>query len=148
MVHIATFLLIMNVDLSYTELRFPIDEGLLYMPNRTGNICPKKPHMTVVHRDKISEIEKVNERITFIEKMMNAYNLRDVLMSINNPRRLLWLNFIAGVARGLGLTVGTAIVLAVLFFILQNFVSLPFIGEHIAELIKIIDEYRGDIYRY
>lgn len=118
------------------------------MLNQPEKIRPKKPHITVVNRDMMSEIEKVGTRLSFIERMMHEYNLRDILMSINNPRRLLWLNFIAGVARGLGLTVGTAIVLAILFFILQNIVSLPFIGEHIAELIKIIEEYRSEIYIY
>lgn len=108
----------------------------------------KKPHMTVVNRDMMSEIERVGTRLSFIEKMMHEYNVRDVLLSINNPRRLLWLNFIAGVARGLGLTVGTAIVLAFLFFVLQKIVSLPIIGEYIANLIEFVEEYRGESYMY
>lgn len=108
----------------------------------------KKPHITVVNRDMMSEIENVGSRLSFIERMMQDYNLRDVLMSINNPRRLMWLNFIAGVSRGLGLTVGTAIVLGILFFILQHIVSIPVIGEYIADLIKFIEEYRSEAYRY
>lgn len=116
--------------------------------NQPDKVRSKKPHLTVVNRDMMSEIEKVGTRLSFIEKMMHEYNLRDVLMSVNNPRRLLWLNFIAGVARGLGLTVGTAIVLAILFFVLQKIVSLPIIGEYIANLIEFIEEYRGETYMY
>lgn len=108
----------------------------------------KKPHLTALSRDVIKEIENVGTRLSFIEKTMHEFNLRDVLMSINDPRRLIWLNFIAGVARGLGLTIGTAIVLGVLFFVLQNIVSLPIIGEPIADLIEFIEEYRQETYPY
>lgn len=116
--------------------------------NQPAKDRSKKPHITVVNRDMMSEIESVGSRLSFIERLMRDYNLRDVLMSINNPRRLIWLNFIAGVSRGLGLTIGTAIVLGILFFILQHIVSLPIIGEYIADLIKFIEEYRGETYIY
>ena len=107
---------------------------------------PKKPPVTVISRDMMSEIDKVNARLSFFERLARQYNLLDVLMSINNPRRLLWLNFIAGVARGLGLTVGTAIILGILFFILKSFVSLPIIGEYIGDLIDFIEDHRaGDL---
>lgn len=116
--------------------------------NQPAKDRSKKPHITVINRNMRSEIENVNSRLAFIERLLQDYNLRDVLMSINKPRRLIWLNFIAGVSRGLGLTIGTAIVLAILFFIMQHIVSLPIIGEYIADLINFVEQYRGETYLY
>lgn len=110
--------------------------------------APKRPHITVINRETAPEVEKVKSHLSSIEKLFLQYNLRDVFMTMTNPKRLLWLNFVAGVARGLGLTVGTAIVLAILFFILKSFVSLPIIGEYINDLIDLIIQFRGETYSY
>ncbi|WP_269757906.1 DUF5665 domain-containing protein [Thalassobacillus sp. C254] len=42
----------------------------------------------------------------------------------------------------MGLTLGTAIFLALLIFILNLFVSAPLVGEYIADMLDFIDEQR------
>ncbi|HOO12903.1 MAG TPA: DUF5665 domain-containing protein, partial [Bacillota bacterium] len=58
-----------------------------------------------------------------------------------DPRRLLVLNFVAGLARGLGMAVGFSILGAVAILILRRLVvlNLPLIGDFIAELIKLVN---------
>lgn len=62
-----------------------------------------------------------------------------VELSLNTPR-ILWLNFLSGVARGLGFTVGTAIVLAFLYKLVSTMISMniPYLTELLNELIIMI----------
>ncbi len=54
--------------------------------------------------------------------------------------KVLWLNFLSGVARGLGFTVGTAIVLAVVYKILSEIISMniPYLTEMLKELVELV----------
>lgn len=55
--------------------------------------------------------------------------------------RILWLNFLSGVARGLGFTVGTAIVVALAYKIISRIISMniPYITEILSEFIKMVN---------
>ncbi|WP_110943114.1 DUF5665 domain-containing protein [Inediibacterium massiliense] len=61
---------------------------------------------------------------------------------MNDSKRLLYINFIAGLARGLGTAIGLTILAAVFFYMLKSTVDLPLIGKYIAQLIKIIENYK------
>jgi hypothetical protein len=61
---------------------------------------------------------------------------------INNPKRLLMVNFIGGLARGFGMAIGFTLLAAVLIYVIKQMVNLPLIGKYIAELINIIENYR------
>ncbi|WP_265182334.1 DUF5665 domain-containing protein [Geomicrobium sp. JCM 19055] len=50
----------------------------------------------------------------------------------------------AGVARGVGLTLGTAVVLALFAYIATLFIDMPLIGEWIATLQGHVDRYMQD----
>ena len=56
------------------------------------------------------------------------------------------MNVLVGVGRGLGLTIGTVLVLSLLGLLLQQFVDLPLIGEWITDLMKYVDrpEFQSD----
>jgi len=62
------------------------------------------------------------------------------LILLNNPRRFFWINFLGGVARGLGVALGATVVAAILISILQRVVvlNLPIIGDYIAEIVRIV----------
>jgi len=61
---------------------------------------------------------------------------------LNSPWRLLWINFISGIARGIGIAVGFAILGAILLIILQKLVALnlPVIGGIIADIVEIVQQ--------
>ncbi|GAK05464.1 hypothetical protein JCM19037_3963 [Geomicrobium sp. JCM 19037] len=50
-------------------------------------------------------------------------------------------NIIAGVARGVGLTLGTAAVLALLAYIATQAASWPLVGQFIADLINEVQRH-------
>ncbi len=68
---------------------------------------------------------------------LNQAQLLKYIELVNNPKKLFWLNFFSGLAKGLGLTIGTAIVLTVLFKVTQHIISLniPYITVWVSEWI-------------
>lgn len=94
------------------------------------------------------EIKKVSELKDFIEKkegkllqlaiLMERLNLTDYLNLLHRPWRLMWTNFIAGVARGFGMLIGASVIVLLFFYALKGLVNLPVIGNFIAEVVKIV----------
>lgn len=64
---------------------------------------------------------------------------------MQRPRRVLYINFIAGLARGFGIAVGATVVFALLLELLRRLIllNIPGIGGFIAEIIRIIDLRNG-----
>ncbi len=80
--------------------------------------------------------QKIEELGVALEKM----KLAEYVELLNNPTRLFYLNFFAGIARGLGMAVGFTILGALLLYTLQQLqvLNLPVIGELIAQIVKIV----------
>ncbi|USG67521.1 DUF5665 domain-containing protein [Brevibacillus ruminantium] len=89
----------------------------------------------------LQEARKLNERMDKIAMFLEDIRLADVIQNYTAPRKLLWINFLAGLARGLGLTIGTAIVLTLLGSVLSKFLSVPIIGDYIKELVDYVSSY-------
>lgn len=90
----------------------------------------------------IKEVRKLNERMDKIAMFLEDIRLADIVQNYTAPRKLLWINFLAGLARGLGLTIGTAIVLALLGSLLSQFLSIPIIGDYIRDLVEYVQSYK------
>ncbi|MFD2670771.1 DUF5665 domain-containing protein [Marinicrinis sediminis] len=86
--------------------------------------------------------QRLEEQLNRFEEIMLQSRLRDIAYHFNSKKEVVKVNLIAGVARGVGLTLGTSIVLALLFFILSKIVSLPIVGEYIADLMDYVEGYR------
>ncbi len=73
----------------------------------------------------------------------NAEKLRlsEYLQYVSDTKRLLWVNFVSGVARGFGFAVGFSILGALLIVLLQRITvdNLPVIGEFLAEVIRVVE---------
>ncbi len=86
------------------------------------------------------------ELIERIAAYMESVNLGAYVDLYRRPWRMLWLNFAAGAARGIGMAIGFAILGAlIVYFLSSSFLDhLPVIGKVIAELVRIVQhEMRG-----
>ncbi|GIO06580.1 DUF5665 domain-containing protein [Brevibacillus reuszeri] len=90
----------------------------------------------------LHEVRELNERMHKIAMFLEDIRLADVIQNYTAPRKLLWINFLAGLARGLGLTIGTAIVLTLLGSLLTQFLSVPIIGDFIRQLVEYVQSYQ------
>ena len=74
-------------------------------------------------------------------KVFEAAGVVEYLEYLQSGKRLMWVNFKAGVAKGLGLTVGMSVVLALVIWVLTMLVNLPIVGQYFAEAKSYITEY-------
>ncbi len=92
--------------------------------------------------DKAEFISAQLERLArYLEKM----NVAGYVELIQHPARLLFLNFAAGLARGLGIAIGATLVFALMIEVLRRLIllNIPGIGGFIAEIMKIVEQTNG-----
>lgn len=85
-------------------------------------------------------ILSLQKRIDLLAKNMEKMKLTEYVELLGDTKRLLWVNFISGIARGLGIAVGFTILGAVLLFFLRKLVmlNLPVIGDFIAQVVQMV----------
>lgn len=74
-------------------------------------------------------------------KVFQAAGVVDYLEYIQSGKRVMWVNFKAGVARGLGMTIGMTVILGIFIWVLTMLVDLPLVGEYFADARQYITEY-------
>lgn len=87
--------------------------------------------------DEITRLAKITEELT---RVMEKTRIAEYVDYLDHPGRLLWTNFLIGVARGLGSTIGLALVLGIFVFFIQKLIllNLPGISDFIADFIMMI----------
>ncbi|MCL2544885.1 MAG: DUF5665 domain-containing protein [Clostridia bacterium] len=84
---------------------------------------------------------RVRELCLTLEKM----RLTEYMRYVNDVRRLLWINFLTGLARGFGTAVGFTVLGAIAVTVLQRVTvhNLPIIGRFLADVVRIVQENLG-----
>jgi hypothetical protein len=77
-----------------------------------------------------------------IIKTFEAGGVVEYLEYLQSGKRLLWINFKAGVAKGFGITVGATVVLGLLVWVLTMLMGLPIVGEYFSNAQEYITEYQ------
>ena len=82
--------------------------------------------------------EKIEQTATQVKNMV-TYEFRDILDFVKKPWKLVWINFLIGIARGtgfiLGMTIFGALIITLLVILLHKMVDLPVIGSFVADII-------------
>lgn len=67
-------------------------------------------------------------------------HIADYVALLQNPWRLLWLNLLAGMARGVGYVFGLAVIGTLLLYLLRVALArnLPWISDFIAQIIRMV----------
>lgn len=79
---------------------------------------------------------KIEELVQSLEKA----SIAEFIELYRKPKRLLYLNFLAGIVRGFGLAIGFTVVGAFFLYGLGKIASLnlPIVGEFVAEITRIV----------
>lgn len=75
---------------------------------------------------------------TLIEEIQSLKDLK-IVQSYQKPSRLFWINFMIGVARGIGALAGVSIFMTVFVYILSQFQWVPVMGDIITEILLYIE---------
>ena len=73
-----------------------------------------------------------------IKEIQSLKELR-LVQVYQHPWRMLWINFIIGVARGLGTLAGVSIFLTLFVYVLSGFQWVPILGNFISEILLYIE---------
>ena len=82
-----------------------------------------------------------NSLDTELVKVFKAAGVVDFMQYLQSDRGIMWINFKAGVAKGLGMTLGMSVVLGLLIWILTKLVALPVVGEYFADAEEYVNEF-------
>lgn len=83
-----------------------------------------------------------------LEKLVHhleSFRIAEYMELLERPVKLILINLIAGIARGLGIAIGATVVFAALLSFLKSLIllNLPGIGEFIAEIVHIVELKNG-----
>jgi len=81
----------------------------------------------------IAQLDKLAQRL-------ENSGVEEYVRLSQNTSKILWLNFLSGIARGLGFTLGTAVVLAVLYKIISKLIgmNIPYLTELLTDFIIMV----------
>jgi len=85
------------------------------------------------------------ERLTQLADYLARLNLAEYIKLTQKPVRMMWFNFISGVARGFGIAVGFTLLGALGIYILHQLqvLNLPLIGDFVAQVWEYVEIARG-----
>ncbi len=77
------------------------------------------------------------QKLAYIFERMN---LSEYISIMQDRRKIILNNFVAGLARGFGFSIGMTMLVGVLVYVLSHMVDLPLIGKYIAHIVQIVQE--------
>ena len=85
-----------------------------------------------------------NKPLSTREKKLAAEAMEYFIQYVSSPWRIIWVNFLAGIFRGLGALIGASIVLALMVWVLSKLVDVPLVGEYAKEVRSTVTGYVQD----
>ena len=92
----------------------------------------------------IKDKKSRNKPLSTREKKLAAEAMEYFIQYVSSPWRIIWVNFLAGIFRGLGALIGASIVLALLVWVLSKLVDVPLVGEYAKEVKSTVTGYVQD----
>lgn len=94
-----------------------------------------------------NENSLLQKQIKELSDRLESMRIAEYINLLQKPLRIIYLNFLGGVARGLGIVVGATIIFAILIDILSRLIvlNLPVIGDLIVEIMRIVEAKQGKL---
>jgi len=86
--------------------------------------------------------ESLEEKIHKLAYVLEKAQISDYVSLLENPKKLMYLNFLTGVSRGLGMAVGFTLIGTLVLYMMQEIVllNLPIISDFIADIVRMVRE--------
>lgn len=85
------------------------------------------------------------EKLRWLSSYFEKLKIGDYVQMVQEPKRLIKVNFFVGIARGIGIGIGFTLLGAFALYLLNKLaiLNLPLIGNFISELMDYIEKIRG-----
>jgi hypothetical protein len=92
--------------------------------------------------DREEQVRAVVREVDRIAKIVERMNLGDYVGLLQKPGRLLWINFLAGLARGLGTILGATVLVSLIVALAQWIIAshLPGIGRFVEDFLQLLKQ--------
>lgn len=99
----------------------------------------------VLMRNDSQQGEFIAAQLAKLVSHLESMRVADYMELLEKPMRLIMINFIAGVARGLGIAIGATLVFAMMLEGLRRIIllNIPGIGSVVADLVRIVEMKNG-----
>lgn len=96
----------------------------------------KKKNNDIVFHEDDTDVVKMTKMLAVFEKM----NLGEYIQYLGKPWHIIWSNILVGISRGIGLTIGAALVIILIVKLLTLFIGLkfPWLSDASAQLLQVI----------
>jgi len=86
------------------------------------------------------EMRAVMREIDRITKIVERLNLGYYVGLLQRPARLLWLNFLAGLARGLGTILGATLLVSLIIAVMDRIIAsnLPGVSQFFQDFVRLL----------
>ena len=85
------------------------------------------------------EYYKTEKDLARIVEVFEQIGFRDFVNYLHSPWTIIKRNFLAGIARGLGILIGMTVVATGLVWIVTQLVDFPLIGQYFELLLKLLE---------
>jgi len=98
-----------------------------------------------MEQEDIKKAEFLNTQLEKLVRHLESLRIADYMELLQRPTRLIFVNLVAGIARGLGIAIGATLVFALMLEVLRRLILLhiPGIGEFIADIVSIVESRNG-----
>ncbi len=92
-------------------------------------------------------ISLLNKKIDDMSLKMEKMKFVDYVYFLEHPRKMLWANFVGGLARGFGIAIGFTLLGAIAVYILNKIVqiNLPYIGQFVSDIVDIVQKSQRNV---
>ena len=92
------------------------------------------------------QLRAITREVDRIAKIVERMNLGDYVGLLQRPGRLLWLNFLSGLARGLGTILGATVLVSLIVAVAQRIIAahLPGVGNFFSEFLELLRQQGKD----
>lgn len=91
------------------------------------------------------DFDFILRRFEYLAQRLELMHLEAYLRYVHDWRKRLFFDFLSGIARGVGFSLGFSVLGALLLYLLRNIAlsNLPVIGKFLAELVRIVENNLG-----
>ena len=90
-------------------------------------------------REILEEIHVLTQKLGIL---LEKSQIREFTNLMHSPRKLIWLNVLGGIGRGVGIAIGLTVITALILYFLQllGALNIPIIGDFIADIVRIVQQ--------
>ncbi len=88
-----------------------------------------------------AETDRSKKDLDRLLRVFDMMGFTEFMQYLSSPRRILFWNFMAGIAKGLGIVIGMTVVVAIMVWILTQMVDFPLIGEYFQEILELVESF-------